>query len=64
MNIKSRVEGLEAKIPCTVAATSCLNCEGLRRALGREYGGSFPAIVHTPEACAELYRNLEKAYEG
>lgn len=63
MNIKSKVEALEARIPCTAVGTSCPNCEDLRRVLGREYGGSFPAIVHTPEACAEMYRNLEKAYE-
>jgi hypothetical protein len=61
MNIKSRVEGLEAKIPCIEEGAPCPNCEGLQRALGREYG-DLPAIIHTPEACAELYRNLEKAY--
>lgn len=62
MNIKNRVERIEAGQSSAHDGEPCPNCAGLRAALAREYGDEFPPFIHSAQACAELHRNIVKIY--
>ncbi|MBA3804104.1 MAG: hypothetical protein H0X14_00085 [Acidobacteria bacterium] len=64
MSIKSKVEQIERRVQAVEEDNApCPNCIGVRASLARVYGG-FTPIIHSPAACGDMHRSLEKAYGG